>query len=110
MLVYLFYGLPSLLLLGWYLRRRSLLERRSAAARDSARESREGVRRVERRKPLPQDGFRLRDQQTQNAGLNVAFIVRRKATHSLGARSEAPRSVGVQSRSAGIGRRVATPH
>ena len=39
MLVYLFYGLPSLLLLGWYLRRRSLLERRSAAARDSAREA-----------------------------------------------------------------------
>jgi hypothetical protein len=36
-LVYLFYGLPSLLLLGWYVRRRSLLERRSAAARDSAR-------------------------------------------------------------------------
>jgi thioredoxin reductase/NAD-dependent dihydropyrimidine dehydrogenase PreA subunit len=35
-LVYLFYGLPSLLLLGWYLRRRSLLERRSATARDSA--------------------------------------------------------------------------
>src|ERR1700736_5910040 len=39
MLVYLFYGLPSLLLLGWYLRRRSLLERRSATARDSAREA-----------------------------------------------------------------------
>src|SRR5579862_813015 len=38
-LVYLFYGLPSLLLLGWYLRRRSLLERRSAAARDSAHEA-----------------------------------------------------------------------
>jgi len=38
-LVYLFYGLPSLLLLGWYLRRRSLLERRSAAARASAHES-----------------------------------------------------------------------
>jgi thioredoxin reductase (NADPH) len=38
-LVYLIYGLPSLLLLGWYLRRRSLLERRSAAARDSAQEA-----------------------------------------------------------------------
>ena len=38
-LVYLIYGLPSLLLLGWYLRRRSLLERRSAAARDSAHEA-----------------------------------------------------------------------
>jgi thioredoxin reductase (NADPH) len=38
-LVCLIYGLPSLLLLGWYLRRRSLLERRSAAARDSAREA-----------------------------------------------------------------------
>jgi len=38
-LVYLFYGLPSLLLLGWYVRRRSLLERRSAAARDHAREA-----------------------------------------------------------------------
>ena len=38
-LVYLFYGLPSLLLLGWYLRRRSLLERRSAAARDTAHEA-----------------------------------------------------------------------
>jgi thioredoxin reductase (NADPH) len=35
-LVYIFYGLPSLLLLGWYLRRRSRMERRSAAARDSA--------------------------------------------------------------------------
>src|ERR1700738_2775496 len=38
-LVYLFYGLPSLLLLGWYLRRRSLLERRSVAVRDSAHEA-----------------------------------------------------------------------
>jgi thioredoxin reductase/ferredoxin len=38
-LVYLIYGLPSLLLLGWYLRRRSALERRSAAARDSAHEA-----------------------------------------------------------------------
>jgi thioredoxin reductase (NADPH) len=36
-LIYLFYGLPSLLLLGWYVRRRSLMERRSAAARESAR-------------------------------------------------------------------------
>jgi thioredoxin reductase (NADPH) len=36
-LVYLFYGLPSLLLLGWYLRRRSQMERRTAAARDNAR-------------------------------------------------------------------------
>jgi thioredoxin reductase/ferredoxin len=35
-LVYLFYGLPSLALLGWYLVRRSRLERRSTAARDSA--------------------------------------------------------------------------
>jgi thioredoxin reductase (NADPH) len=38
-LVYLFYGLPSLLLLGWYLRRRSQLEGRSAAARDRAHEA-----------------------------------------------------------------------
>lgn len=35
-LIYMFYGLPSLLLLGWYLRRRSQLERKSARARDSA--------------------------------------------------------------------------
>ncbi len=35
-LVYLIYGLPSLLLLAWYVRRRSQLERRSAAARASA--------------------------------------------------------------------------
>lgn len=35
-LVYLIYGLPSALLLGWYLRRRSQLERRSAAAREEA--------------------------------------------------------------------------
>ncbi len=35
-LVYLIYGLPSLLLLAWYIRRRSQLERRSTAARDSA--------------------------------------------------------------------------
>src|SRR5450756_649403 len=37
MLIYLIYGLPSLLLLGWYLRRQSLLESRSTAARDSSR-------------------------------------------------------------------------
>ena len=35
-LVYLFYGLPSLLLLGWHLYRRSRLEKRSATARDDA--------------------------------------------------------------------------
>ncbi len=35
-LVYLIYGLPSLLLLGWYLRRRSQMERRSVAAREDA--------------------------------------------------------------------------
>jgi thioredoxin reductase (NADPH) len=35
-LIYFIYGLPSVLLLGWYLRRRVRLERRSAAARESA--------------------------------------------------------------------------
>ena len=36
LLVWLIYGLPSVVLLAWYLRRRLRLERRSAAARDSA--------------------------------------------------------------------------
>lgn len=35
-LVYLIYGLPSVALLGWYLRRRSQLERRSTVAREQA--------------------------------------------------------------------------
>jgi len=39
MLVYLFYGLPSVLLLGWYLRRRARLESKSAAARANAQAS-----------------------------------------------------------------------
>jgi thioredoxin reductase (NADPH) len=36
-LIYLFYGVPSLLLLGWFLRRRGRLERQSALAHDEAR-------------------------------------------------------------------------
>jgi thioredoxin reductase/NAD-dependent dihydropyrimidine dehydrogenase PreA subunit len=36
-LIYLFYGVPSLLLLGWFLRRRGRLERRSSLAHDEAR-------------------------------------------------------------------------
>jgi thioredoxin reductase (NADPH) len=38
-LIYLFYGVPSLLLLGWFLRRRGSLERRSSLARDEARDA-----------------------------------------------------------------------
>jgi thioredoxin reductase (NADPH) len=38
-LVYLFYGLPCVLLLGWYIRRRAQLERLSAAAQASAHEA-----------------------------------------------------------------------
>jgi thioredoxin reductase/NAD-dependent dihydropyrimidine dehydrogenase PreA subunit len=38
-LIYLFYGVPSLLLLGWFLRRRGRLERRSALAHEEAREA-----------------------------------------------------------------------
>jgi thioredoxin reductase (NADPH) len=38
-LIYLFYGVPSLLLLGWFLRRRGRLERRSSLARDEARDA-----------------------------------------------------------------------
>jgi thioredoxin reductase (NADPH) len=36
-LIYLFYGVPSLLLLGWFLRRRGRLERQSSLAHDEAR-------------------------------------------------------------------------
>ena len=38
-LVYLIYGLPILLLIGWFFRRRARLERASAQARDSAQEA-----------------------------------------------------------------------
>lgn len=36
-LIYVFYGLPTLLLLGWFVRRRARLEQRSARAREQAR-------------------------------------------------------------------------